>query len=108
MAVKAILMDQVHSVRSLRYAWAEDGTVLLALDCHDGGDTLPVMCFAELHKELGSLCPWQLKLPVVIGTTGALAEVLTMYHAFEFSHAGQHSLMLVSTPPEEYFEAKAA
>ena len=108
MAVSAVLMNEVHSVRSLRYAWSEDGTLLLTLDCHDRDDKSRVMTFAELKAELASLCPWQLKHPVVIGTTGALAEVLTIYHAFEYSQAGEHSLMLVSTPPEEYFDAKAA
>ena len=108
MAVSAVLLDEVHTVRSLRYAWAEDGTVLLTLDCHHRDDKSGVMTFADLKAELAGLCPWQLNNPVVIGTKGALAEVLTIYHAFEYSQAGEHSLMLVSTPPEEYFESKAA
>ena len=108
MAVSAVLMNEVHSVRSLRYAWAEDGTVLLTLDCHDRDGKSGVMTFGELKAELASLCQWQLKHSVVIGTTGALAEVLTIYHAFEYSQSSEHSLMLVSTPPEEYFEAQAA
>lgn len=107
MAVQAVFMEEVHSVRAVRYAWAEDGTVLLTLDCHVNSDQ-PVMTFGDLKRELLALCPWQRSYPVVIGLKHALAEVVTMYHAFEHSERLDQSLMLVCTPPEEYFEGAAA
>ena len=106
MAAQAVFMDEVHSVRAVRYAWAEDGTVLLTLDCHVSGDQA-AMSFGDLRRELKSLCPWQASYPVVIGLKHALAEVVTMYHAFEYTHGLKNSLMLVCTPPEEYFEGAA-
>jgi hypothetical protein len=108
MAVQAVFMDEVFCVKSLRYAWAEDGTLLFALDCRDSDDAGSVMTFASLVKELKALCPWQLSNRVTIGLRHALAEVLTIYHAFECAAQPHHTLMLVSTPPEEYFEAAAA
>lgn len=107
MAVQAVFMDEVHSVRAVRYAWAEDGTVLLTLDCHVNGNQSP-MSFAELKRELSSLCCWQSSSRVVIGLKHALAEVVTLYHAFEYAFGQAQSLMLVCTPPEEYFEAASA
>jgi hypothetical protein len=107
MAVQAVFMDEVQVVRALRYAWAEDGTLLLTLDCHVNGKA-EAMTFAQLERELRSLCPWQQSYKVVIGLKHALAEVVTVYHAFEHASAQNESLMLVCTPPEEYFEAAAA
>jgi len=107
MAVQAVFMDEVHPVRALRYAWAEDGTVLLTLDCHLTGTAKP-LSFKDLRTELRNLCPWQLSHQVVIGLKHALAEVVTVYHAFECAAEQHETLMLVCTPPEEYFEALAA
>jgi hypothetical protein len=107
MAAQAVFMEEVHSVRAVRYAWAEDGTVLLTLDCHVSGDQ-SAMTFGELKRELSTLCPWQKSYPVVIGLKHALAEVVTMYHAFEHTARAEESLMLVCTPPEEYFEGAAS
>lgn len=107
MAAQAVFMEEVHSVRAVRYAWAEDGTVLLTLDCHVSGHA-PAMTFGDLKRELAALCPWQTASPVVIGLKHALAEVVTIYHAFEHSVKLDESLMLVCTPPEEYFEGAAA
>jgi hypothetical protein len=106
MAAQAVFMDEVHPVRAVRYAWAEDGTVLLTLDCHVGGN-MPMLTFGDLRRELSALCPWQTSAPVVIGLKHALAEVVTIYHAFEHASTGEQSLMLVCTPPEEYFEGAA-
>lgn len=66
------------------------------------------MRFADLLHQLKCLCPWQLSSRVVIGFKHALAEVVTIYHEFDFSREPGHSLMLVCTPPDEYFEAIAA
>lgn len=107
MAAQAVFMEEVHSIRALRYAWAEDGTVLLTLDCHVNGQQGP-LTFGDLKRELSALCPWQVNAQVVIGLKHALAEVVTMYHAFEHSNRIDNSLMLVCTPPEEYFEGAAA
>ena len=107
MPVQAVFLDEVHSVRALRYAWAEDGTLLLTLDCHVDAPNKP-MTFAELRNEIRSLCLWQLSNEVVIGLRHALAEVLTVYHAFECAPKQNETLMLICTPPEEYFEACAA
>lgn len=107
MAAQAVFMEEVYSVRAVRYAWAEDGTVLLTLDCHVNGSA-DAMTFGDLKRELSTLCPWQASAPVVIGLKHALAEVVTIYHAFEHSAKPAESLMLVCTPPEEYFEGAAA
>jgi hypothetical protein len=107
MAAQATFMDEVHAIRELRYTWAEDGTLLLTLDCHNT-EEVPGMSYRELQKRLGSLCQWQLTHEVVIGLRHALAEVVTLYHAFEVAHEQHHTLMLVCTPPDEYFEAIAA
>jgi hypothetical protein len=107
MAVQAVFMDQAHLVQALRYAWAEDGTVLLTLDCHVNGVNKP-LTFGSLCAELRNLCPWQLEHEVVIGLKHALAEVVTVYHAFECATEQHQTLMLVCTPPEEYFERVAA
>ncbi len=100
-------MDEAHLVQALRYAWAEDGTVLLTLDCHVNGVDKP-LTFDKLNAELRNLCPWQLDHKVVIGLRHALAEVVTVYHAFECAAEQHQTLMLVCTPPEEYFERVAA
>lgn len=108
MPVQALFLDEVHCVESLRYAWAQDGTVLLTLDCsHPSELPLDCMTYADLMRDIGSLCSWQQSVPVMIGTPHALAEILTMYHAFECAPAPHHTLMLVSTPPDEYFEFAA-
>jgi hypothetical protein len=44
----------------------------------------------------------------MIGLRHAVADVVTLYHAFEFAQGRDNTLMLVSTPPDEYFEALAA
>ena len=74
MAVKAVFLEQVHSVRTLRYDWAEDGTVVLALDCHPRSSADRVMTFADLLKELRVLCSWQLATQVVIGIKTAFVN----------------------------------
>lgn len=107
MAVQAVFMDEVGEVRGLRYIWSEDGSLLLTLDCAPSTGQR-VMTFAELGQQLNALCWWQLKEPVTIGFKHAVAEIVTLYHAFEFAHGQQSTLMLVSTPPDEYFEALAA
>jgi hypothetical protein len=103
MAVRAVFLEKVHQVKELRYCWSEDGCVLLALDCQ-----YPVaakaMTFADLRQDVISLCRWQLRHQVVIGLKHALAEVVALYHAFEFATEMSESLMLVCTPPDEYFE----
>ena len=107
MAVKAVFLEEVGSVRSLRYLWSEDGALLLALDCQPSlGEE--VLTFRQLLKHLNALCWWQQRDPVVIGYRYAVAEVVTLYHAFEFAQDHANTLMLVSTPPDEYFEALAA
>jgi hypothetical protein len=105
MTVQAVFLDEVYQVRSLRYVWSDDGTLLLALDCCDYRTHSRTLTFGELSKQLASLCRWQLRHNVVIGATNALAEVLTLYHAFECAPGQDSTLMLVSTPPNEYFEA---
>ncbi len=100
-------MDEVGKVRALRYIFAEDGTLLLVLDCEVPRDGA-VLTFGELRSELNCLCWWQLRHPVMIGLRHSIADVVTLYHAFEYSQAGMNSLMLVSTPPDEYFETLAA
>ncbi|MBV9085679.1 MAG: hypothetical protein JOZ62_23640 [Acidobacteriaceae bacterium] len=108
MAVQAVFMNSVHCVRSLRYTWAEDGTVLLTLDCHPHGPTAPIMTFGDLSRELRSLCSWQLSQNIVVGLKHALSEIVTLYHAFECAPKSHDTLMLIATPPDEYFEAIAA
>jgi hypothetical protein len=105
MTVQAVFLDKIHSAKALRYTWSEDKTVLLTLDCHGAGDALT---FADLRRQLRCLCPWQLSNRVVIGVKHALAEVVTMYHEFDLPSEPGHSLMLVCTPPDEYFDAVAA
>ena len=107
MPVQALFLDQVHPVNCLRYAWADDGTVMLALECDEdrARTTGEAMTFQQLIGELAALCPWQQSMKVTVGTRHALAEVLTIYHAFESAKNCPNSLMLVSTPPDEYFEA---
>lgn len=108
MAVQAVFQENVHGVRVLRYDWAEDGTVVLTLDCHPRYLADRVMTFADLLKELRNLCPWQLAKDVVIGIKTAFVEVLTVYHEFDLASDSSNSLMLICTPPEEYFEFTAA
>jgi hypothetical protein len=66
------------------------------------------MTFSRLARELNALCWWQLRHRVMIGLRHAVADVVTLYHAFEFAQGRDNTLMLVSTPPDEYFEALAA
>ena len=108
MAVQAVFQENVHGVRLLRYDWAEDGTVVLTLDCHPRYSAEKVMTFADLLKELRGLCPWQLSKDVVIGIKAAFVEVLTVYHEFDLASDLSNSLMLICTPPSEYFEFTAA
>ena len=108
MAVQAVFLDEVHSVRALRYDWAEDGTIILALDCYPRFPVKNAMKFADLLRELSILCPWQLANNVVLGLKTAFAEVLTIYHEFDLQAGSQDSLMLICTPPDEYFEFTAA
>lgn len=105
MVAQAVFLDRVHAVKALHYTWSEDKTILLALDCHGAGEG---MTFAELLRQLRCLCSWQMSSRVVIGLREALAEVLTIYHEFDLISEPGHSLMLVCTPPDEYFDAVAA
>jgi hypothetical protein len=107
MAVNAVFLEEIGAVRALRYVWSEDGALLLALDCQPSLGT-EVLTFCQLLKHLNALCWWQLRDPVMIGHRYAVVEVVTLYHAFEFAQDHANSLMLVSTPPDEYFEARAA
>ncbi len=66
------------------------------------------MTFADLLKELRVLCSWQLATQVVIGIKTAFVEVLTMYHEFDLASDSSDTLMLICTPPDEYFEFTAA
>jgi hypothetical protein len=66
------------------------------------------MTFADLLKELRVLCSWQLAKEVVIGIKASFVEVLTVYHEFDFARDASNSLMLICTPPAEYFEFPAA
>ena len=107
MPVQALFLATVSTAKELRYAWAKDGTLLLTLDCAAPVGTKP-MTFSELHGELRSLCPWQLKLPVTIGFPTAIVESITLYHEFDRAASCDETLMLICTPPEEYFEYKQA
>jgi hypothetical protein len=107
MSARAIYMDRAHAVRAVRYAWAEDGTLMLTLDCYPRFVAAPSMTFAQLRAHLEALCVWQLRGAVFLGFQDSLVELLTMYHEFELSLPSDHSLMLVCTPPDEYFEAVA-
>lgn len=107
MVVRAVYLDQAHAVRAVRYAWAEDGTLLLTLDCCPRFAVPASMTFAQLRAHLETLCVWQLRLAVFLGFRDSLVELLTMYHEFELAPASDQSLMLVCTPPDEYFEAVA-
>ena len=82
--------------------------MLLTLDCHPQPQVPPVMSFQDLSRELSGLCAWQLKQKIVVGLKHALAEIVTVYHAFECAPKSQDTLMLIATPPDEYFEAIAA
>ncbi len=108
MAVQAVFLGEVHGARALRYDWAEDGTVVLTLDCHGRNSAEPVITFGELLRELRVLCSWQLDKAVVIGLKTAFVEVLTLYHEFDLAADASDSLMLICTPPDEYFEFTAA
>ena len=100
-------MDEVGEVRALRYIFSQEGVPLLALDCHQSL-RCDRLTFGQLLKELGALCPWQLHDSVMIGHSRTVVDVVTLYHAFEFARCHGNTLMLVSTPPDEYFEAAAA
>ncbi len=104
MPAQALFFDHVYHIKCLRYTWTEDGLVLLTLDCYIGAEDSEPMTFAELRREVGALCVWQRILNVTIGTKHAIVEVLTLYHAFESARHHDRTLMLVSTPPDEYFE----
>ena len=78
--------------------WAEDGTVVLTLDCHPRYLADRVMTFADLLKELRNLCPWQLAKDVVIGIKTAFVEVLTVYHEFDLARTS-NSLYSALAPP---------
>lgn len=108
MAVQAVFHEKIHGARVLRYDWAEDGTVVLSLDCCPRCSAENVMTFADLLKELRVLCSWQLAKEVVIGIKTSFVEVLTIYHEFDLASDSRNSLMLICTPPEEYFESSAA
>ncbi|MGI8959792.1 MAG: hypothetical protein ACR2IV_08550 [Bryobacteraceae bacterium] len=108
MAVQAVFQEKIHGVRVLRYEWGEDGTVVLALDCQPRCSAERVMTFADLLKEMQGLCPWQLSSDVVIGIKTAFVGVLTVYHEFDLASDSSDSLMLICTPPDEYFESAAA
>jgi hypothetical protein len=107
MAVRVVYLEQAHPVKAVRYAWAEDGTLLLTLDCYPRFAAAPSMTFAQLRAHLEALCIWQMRGAVFIGFKDSLVELLTMYHEFELSPLCGNTLMLVCTPPNEYFEAVA-
>lgn len=107
MAVRAVYLEQAHAVRAVRYAWAEDGTLLLTLDCYPRFAAAPSMTYAQLRAHLEALCIWQLRSAVFMGFQDSLVELLTIYHEFELSPLSSQTLMLVCTPPDEYFEAVA-
>jgi len=66
------------------------------------------MTYAILFEELRGMCDWQLDANVVVGLQDEIVEVLTMYHDFDLATDCDSSLMLVSTPPDEYFEFETA
>jgi hypothetical protein len=107
MAVRAVYLDQAHAVRAVRYAWAEDGTLLLTLDCYPRFAAPETITFSQLSAHLETLCVWQRRSSVFLGFKDSLVELLTIYHEFEISTGNDHTLMLVCTPPDEYFEAVA-
>lgn len=107
MSVRAVYLERAHAVRAVRYAWAEDGTLLLTLDCYPRFAAAPSMTFAQLRAHLEALCVWQLRCAVFMGFQDSLVELLTIYHEFELLPLSGHTLMLVCTPPDEYFEAVA-
>ena len=78
---------------------------MLALDCHARSSAEAVITFADLVRELRLLCSWQLAKDVVIGNENAFAEVFTMYHEFDLVGNTADTLMLICTPPDEYFES---
>jgi len=107
MSVRAVYLEQAHTVRAVRYAWAEDGTLLLTLDCYPRFASAPSMSFGQLRSHLEALCVFQLRSVVFMGFKDALVELLTVYHEFELSPPSNNTLVLVCTPPNEYFEAVA-
>lgn len=107
MSVRAVYLERAHAVRAVRYAWAEDGTLLLTLDCYPRFAAAPSMSFTQLRAHLEALCVWQLRTIVFMGFQDSLVELLTVYHEFELSPPSPNTLMLVCTPPDEYFEAVA-
>lgn len=107
MAVYGVFMDEIDEIRALRYIWSEDGSMLLALDCQRSLRSQP-LTFAELLQTLEALCCWQLRERVMVGFRHAVVDVMTLYHAFEFTRSTGDTLMLISTPPDEYFEPLAA
>lgn len=108
MEVQAVFLGEVHSAFALRYDWAEDGTIVLALDCYARCSAERAITFADLLKELRALCRWQLANDVIIGIRAAFVDVLTLYHEFDLASDSRHTLMLICTPPDEYFEFSAA
>lgn len=107
MTVRAVYLNRAHAVRAVRYAWAEDGTLLLALDCYPRFAAPATLSFTQLRAHLETLCIWQKRSAVFLGFQDSLVELLTIYHEFELSPRSEHTLMLVCTPPDEYFEAVA-
>jgi hypothetical protein len=108
MEVQAVFFGEVYGARALRYGWAEDGTVILALECQVCSPSAAIITFADLLKELRVLCQWQLTNELMIGIKTAFVEVLTLYHEFDLASDSGHTLMLICTPPDEYFEFTAA
>ncbi len=106
MPVQFLYAGIVTTVHNLAYSWAGDGTLLLALDSRDS-PRVP-LSYRDLLGELNALCFWQLGLNVVVGMANELAEVLTLYHEFDWAQHGGNTLLLVSTPPDEYFDPEIA
>lgn len=109
MAVQVVYLEGVHIGKRLSYEWTEDHLLLLVLDCEPPGKKHgSEMTFEVLRRELRTLCNWQLSNSVVIGVRDAFVEVLTIYHEFDLAKDLSQTLMLVCTPPDEYFEFQAA
>ena len=107
MVVRAVYLNRAHAVRAVRYAWAEERNLLshprsLSALCGSGSSL-----FAQLRAHLETLCIWQKRCAVFLGFQDSLVELLTIYHEFELSPGSNQTLMLVCTPPDEYFEAVA-
>lgn len=107
MTVQALYGETIGAVSSVRYAWANDGTILLTLDCVSAKSASP-MTYRQLQVELKGLCSWQLSRKVAIGFPTEIVEVVTLYHEFERAPDQNCTLMLISTPPDEYFQFQAA